>query len=146
MNIDEIVKKYVSLETNGNRLPRLKNFNAGLDPFLCPLCGYRICGNMSYYCHEECINYSMRAEENCNNECCGEVEAMLPELKKLYPELAEYSQKWWIHWRKRAGTGWYQEYPAESYIIKMINILWCLDQELQFTTIHNILKDGLFEI
>jgi len=79
-------------------------------------------------------------------DCCGEINDIWHILKKRYPEISVLAQTWWNEYRQAAGSGWYQQYPAENYILKMMNILWGLDQEYKFLTVHQFLDDGLFEI
>ncbi len=142
MLIDELVKKHVVIHER--ILPRAKKFQ--ITPLTCPLCGHRICGNLPFYCTDECTQDNLRSEDSCNNECCGEIEDIYTVLKRRYPELSEYAYNWWNKYRKTWTPDTYQEYPAASYILKMINILWCLDQKHHFTEIQDILTDRLFEI
>ena len=143
MLIDEIVAKHVGINTGS--LPQVKDFQ--LTPFLCPLCGKYICGNLSYYCHEECALYGDDDDRDCDNDCCGEVDDIYDVYKSQYPELSEYAHKWWNKYRRSLGNGGhYQGYSAACYIVKMVNILWCLDQKYNFTMMNQILEDRLFDI
>ena len=145
MLIDEIIAKHVTI--HGRGLPRAKDFL--LSPFNCPKCGALICGNLAYYCRDECKFSDDRNDDwgsgvDCHNECCGDLDEIYDVFKVRYPEISDYAYKWWNKERERIIGSRYQEYPAVAYILKMTNILWCLDQKFHFTV--NILEDGLFDI
>jgi hypothetical protein len=145
MLIDEIVAKHVRIHRRG--MPRIEGLR--LIPFNCPKCGMLICGNLAFYCNDECELEDQRGSDwssGCNNECCGDVDEIYDIFKSRYTDLTDYAHKWWNRERPNIIGQNYQEYSASAYIVKMVNILWCLDQKYHFSAATKLLEDGLFEI